>query len=55
MPAWRSVTVGVADLVLLILAWGPCVECPEDVDGSGEVAFGDLLLVLSTWGTCSGS
>jgi hypothetical protein len=42
----------VADLVALILAWGPCVPsepCPADVDGSGEVDVNDLVLVILNW------
>jgi hypothetical protein len=44
--------VNVADLVALILAWGPCVPsepCPADVDGSGEVDVNDLVLVILNW------
>jgi len=31
----------------------PCApDCPPDVDGDGEIAFGDLLAVLSAFGPC---
>jgi hypothetical protein len=29
-------------------------DCPEDIDGSGEVGFTDLLAVLTAWGPCPG-
>jgi hypothetical protein len=37
------------DLLLVLVAWGPCPGCPEDVDGDGEVDLEDLLLVLAGW------
>ena len=43
-------TVGVADLLLLLGAWGPCDGCPEDLDGDGQVGVGDLLILLANWG-----
>ena len=27
-------------------------DCPEDLDGSGEVGFSDVLEVLAAWGPC---
>jgi T5SS/PEP-CTERM-associated repeat protein len=45
--------VGFQDLLLLLLAWGPCAGCPEDIDGSGAVDFQDLLLLLDAWGLCT--
>jgi hypothetical protein len=45
--------VGVADLLLLLEAWGPCPEvpepCPADVDHDGMVGVTDFLLLLSDW------
>ncbi len=36
-------------------AGGGCdADCPADVDGDGDVAFGDLLEVLSSFGPCDG-
>jgi hypothetical protein len=44
--------VKVADLLLLIGAWGPCSDCPADLDGDGEVKVADLLLLIAAWGVC---
>lgn len=44
--------VDVSDLLLLLAAWGPCVDCPEDLEGTGEVGVADLLLLLEAWGEC---
>ena len=44
--------VKVADLLLLIGAWGPCSDCPADLDGDGEVKVADLLLLIGAWGPC---
>ena len=30
------------------------IACPQDFDGSGDVAFGDLTQLLSQWGPCAG-
>ena len=27
-------------------------DCPEDIDGDGEVTFNDLVILLSEWGPC---
>jgi len=45
-------TVGFADLLQVLQAWGPCPGCPEDIDGSGDVGFSDLVTVLAAWGPC---
>jgi hypothetical protein len=29
-------------------------DCPEDLDGNGEINFNDLLLLLAAWGNCPG-
>jgi len=42
--------VGIADLLAVLAAWGPCGEpCPADVDGDGAVSLGDLLVILAEW------
>jgi hypothetical protein len=46
-------SVGTADLLQLLAAWGPCGncdKCPEDLDGDCNVATSDLLILLSNWG-----
>jgi T5SS/PEP-CTERM-associated repeat protein len=43
---------GFDDLLVVLGAWGGCLECPEDLDGDGIVGFGDLLIVLASWGPC---
>jgi hypothetical protein len=49
--------VDIADLLLLLAAWGPCgtpcSECVGDVDGDCNVSFFDLVLLLSNWGRTS--
>ncbi len=46
--------VGIADLLILLAAWGVCPdppdECPADLDGDGAVGIVDLLLLLANWG-----
>lgn len=45
--------VDVADLLILLAAWGPCQEandCPADLNGSGEVDVADMLILLANWG-----
>ncbi len=45
--------VDVADILMLIAAWGECpelpIDCPADIDGSGAVEVNDLLAVLASW------
>jgi hypothetical protein len=48
-------SVGVADLLILLAAWGPCddcgpVECPADLNGDCTVGVADLLILLANWG-----
>lgn len=45
-------TIDFADLLILLGAWGACVDCPADLDGSGAVDFADLLQLIGLWGTC---
>ena len=45
-------TVGVADLLLVLAAWGACPppgDCAEDVDADHLVDVADLLAVLAAW------
>jgi hypothetical protein len=45
--------VDVADVVVVILAWGPCPPaepCTADLDGNGQVDVNDLVLVILNWG-----
>jgi hypothetical protein len=45
--------VNVADLVNVILDWGPCpAGCPGDVSGDGQADVEDLVQVLLAWGPC---
>ena len=46
-------TVGLADLLSILAAWGACgAVCPQDLDGDGQVGLSDLLQVLASWGPC---
>ena len=31
---------------------GPCLSCPADIDGDGEVGIVDFLTLLDDWGPC---
>jgi hypothetical protein len=43
--------VDVADLLILLGAWGPCrAPCAPDLDGTGAVDVADLLMLLAAWG-----
>ncbi len=47
--------VGVADLLLILAAWGDCAECgpevcPADLTNDCSVGVADLLILLSNWG-----
>jgi len=50
-------TVGFADLLAVLAAWGPYEPCPpfipEDIDQDCAVGFSDLLIVLAAWGACA--
>ncbi len=44
--------IGIADLLLLLAAWGRCDDCgncPADLDGDCNVGILDLLELLSRW------
>ncbi len=47
-------SVGAADLLSLLVNWGPCPDppttCPADLDGNGNVGAADLLILLVNWG-----
>ncbi len=47
-----SGSVGAADLLSLLVSWGPCKGCPADFDGNGVVGASDLLALLVNWGPC---
>ena len=45
--------VGAADLLALLVSWGPCDDCqacPADLDGDCIVGVSDLLILLANWG-----
>ena len=46
--------VDVADMVAVILSWGPCPDppapCPADLDQDGDVDVADLVIVVLNWG-----
>jgi hypothetical protein len=48
--------VNVADLVNVVLAWGPCPApcppCAADVNGDCQVNVTDLVAVVLSWGPC---
>ena len=45
-------TVGVADILAIIDAWGACSGCDADIDEDGVVSVTDLLEVVGAWGAC---
>ena len=45
-------SVGVSDLLSLLVNWGPCKDCPADFDSDGNVGVSDLLALLANWGSC---
>ena len=44
--------VNVDDLLNVLIAWGPCTNCPEDIDMNGTVNIDDLLIIIAAWGVC---
>jgi hypothetical protein len=48
--------VDVADLLAVIINWGPCPNppsmCPADIIVNGAVDVADLLAVITAWGAC---
>jgi hypothetical protein len=45
-------TVGPADLMAALAAWGPGPDHPADLDGDGIVGITDLIAMLASWGPC---
>jgi hypothetical protein len=42
----------VFDLLILLGEWGPCGDCPADLDDDGVINVFDLLTLLGNWGEC---
>ncbi|MHC5114383.1 MAG: S8 family serine peptidase [Planctomycetota bacterium] len=42
--------VNFADILAIVAAWGPCVDCDADVNGDDVVNFADILAVVAAWG-----
>jgi 3-phytase len=46
-------SVGIADFLLMLAAWGPCPDppepCPADLDRNGIVGVTDFLILLGHW------
>jgi hypothetical protein len=48
-----SGVVSFGDLLLVLMAWGPCFDpCPFDLDRDGSIGAYELLVILSSWGSC---
>ena len=45
-------SVGAADLLELLVSWGPCKGCPADFNHNGNVGASELLALLANWGPC---
>lgn len=45
-------TVGVDDLVAIVLSWGWNPDHPADLNGDGDVDVDDLVAVMIAWGDC---
>ena len=48
----KNGTVGMADLLAVLSAWGTDPGGPPDFNGNGNVGFEDLLELLANWGPC---
>ena len=44
--------VGINDLLILLVVWGPNPGHPADFDGDGIVGVGDMLAMFANWGPC---
>jgi len=44
--------VSEADVALLLLDFGPCIDCASDIDQDGVVTSGDIALMLLSEGPC---
>ncbi len=42
--------MAVPDLLTLLAAWGPCADCPEDLDNNDVVDVIDLAALIANWG-----
>ena len=42
--------VDFADVLAVLVAWGTCQYCEQDVDRDGEVGFAELIGTLNNWG-----
>ena len=40
------------DLFQILSEWGPCDDCPEDINCDGIVDIDDIFAVLAAWGPC---
>lgn len=45
-------TVGMADFLDLVAAWGTDPDAPPDVDFDGVVTVQDMIIMVQAWGTC---
>ena len=41
-----------SDIALMLLDFGVCPGCPDDLDGDGKVGSSDLGLLLLDFGAC---
>jgi len=46
--------VDIGDMSIVLLEFGPCVDCGSDLDASGVVDFADLSVTLLDFGACAG-
>ena len=44
--------VDIGDIFQVLGAWGPCNDCPEDLNDDGNVNIDDIFAVLANWGPC---
>jgi hypothetical protein len=49
-----NAVVGASDLMVLLGAWGPCLNCAPDLDADDDVDANDMALLISVWGPCDG-
>ena len=45
-------SVGVDDLLLVLLEWGYCPWCDTELTGDGRVDIDELLQLIGDWGAC---
>ncbi len=45
-----DLAVNMQDFLAVLVAWGPCTGCSEDVNDDDVVGINDLLIVLANWG-----